>query len=53
VEAGTQRQELVDRFAPTLGLGSSTVARVVFLDRLPRTTGGKVDRAALHRLLAA
>jgi O-succinylbenzoic acid--CoA ligase len=52
VEPGTQREQLARQFAQALGLGAATVARIVFVENLPRTTGGKVDRAALHRLLA-
>jgi malonyl-CoA/methylmalonyl-CoA synthetase len=39
--------------AQGLGLGTTTRARVLFVDKLPRTQNGKVDRVALHALLSS
>jgi acyl-coenzyme A synthetase/AMP-(fatty) acid ligase len=39
--------------AQGLGLGTTTRARVLFVEKLPRTQNGKVDRVALHALLSS
>jgi acyl-coenzyme A synthetase/AMP-(fatty) acid ligase len=52
VQPHTRHEEFARQLGEALGLGSATAARIVFVDALPRRPGGKLDRAALHRLLA-
>ncbi|MEP6790979.1 MAG: class I adenylate-forming enzyme family protein [Ramlibacter sp.] len=53
VASGTQREVLAKALVKKLPLGASTVARILFVDSLPRLAGGKADRMALHTLFRA
>ena len=53
VEPGAPRQPLARRLEEALSLGGASSARIVFMDALPRLSGGKLDRMALHRMFVA
>lgn len=53
LDAATRQEEAERRIVEALPLDAGTRAQLLYLPRLPRTAVGKVDRAAIHRMLQA
>jgi long-chain acyl-CoA synthetase len=50
IDPASPRQALAQRLRESLVPGDRSSARIVFVDELPRLSGGKLDRMALHRM---
>lgn len=53
LDAGASKEDVGAHVEQALPLDRGTRAQLLFMPKLPRTTVGKVDRAAIHRLLHA